>query len=117
MKKILVVDDEKEIVEFLRNFLKRKGNRVFTAVNGKEAEDIFDSNKPDIVLLDITIPGVNGLDLLKKFKKQNKETVIIMVTGKNDPESLYTAKKYGAYKYITKPLDLRELHFIIKRLI
>ncbi len=117
MKKILIVDDEKEIVEFIKNFLRRRGSRVFTAVNGKEAEDIFDLNKPDIVLLDITIPGVNGLDLLKKFKKQNKKAVVIMVTGRNDPESLSKAKSYGAYKYITKPLDLRELHLTISRLI
>jgi len=117
MKKILIVDDEEEIVEFLRNFLQRKGSRVFTAVEGKEAENIFDLNCPDIVLLDITIPGINGLDLLKKFKKQNKKTVVIMVTGQNDPESLSKAKKYGAYKYVTKPLDLRELHLTISRLI
>lgn len=117
MKKILIVDDEEEIVEFMRNFLKRKGSRVFTAVNGEEAEDIFDSNKPDIVLLDITLPGINGMDLLKKFKGQNKKTVIIMITGKNDPELRSKAKRYGAYKYITKPLDLKELHLTISRLI
>ena len=110
MSKVLIVDDEVEVVDFLCNFLKRFTISSEKAVNGKDALDVFAKTKPDWVLLDIKMPDMDGFEVLKGLKRIEPNAKVIMITGKEDKESQNAAKKLGALDYIVKPLDLEELH-------
>ena len=109
-KKVLVVDDEKEIVDFLERFLKRLNIDVVKAISGSEAIDMYNTHSPDCVFLDIKMPDRDGLEVLREIKKINPLSKVVMITGKEEQEYQEKAKKYGAIDYITKPLDLAELN-------
>ena len=110
MSKVLVVDDEQEVVDFLCNFLNRFKIQSIKANDGLTALDLYEKNKPDLVFLDIKMPQMDGLTLLKELKKKDKDAQAIMITGREDKESQDSAKKMGAIDYVVKPLDLEELH-------
>ncbi len=106
MGKVLVVDDEIEVVQLLKDFLTSKGYEVYTALNGAEALALVKEVKPDIVLLDIIMPGMGGIDTLKEIKKIDPTTAVIMVTAVIDEELANRAVKLGAFDYITKPINI-----------
>jgi len=106
MGKILVVDDEVEVVRLLKDFLTSKGYEVHTALNGAEAIALVKEVKPDIVLLDIIMPGIGGIDTLKEIKKIDPTTAVIMITAVIDEELANRAVKLGAFDYITKPINI-----------
>ena len=106
MGKILVVDDEVEVVRLLKDFLTSKGYEVHTALNGAEAIALVKEVKPDIVLLDIIMPGMGGIDTLKEIKKIDPTTAVIMITAVIDEELANRAVKLGAFDYITKPINI-----------
>ena len=106
MGKILVVDDEIEVVRLLKDFLTSKDYEVYTALNGADALALVKEVKPDIVLLDIMMPGMGGIDTLKEIKKIDPTTAIIMVTAIIDEELANRAVKLGAFDYITKPINI-----------
>ena len=114
MSKVLVVDDEVEVVEFLCNFLKRSNVSSERAVNGEGAIKVFAETRPEWVLLDIKMPDMDGFEVFKEIKKIKPDVKVIMITGRDDKESQSKAKKLGAVDYIIKPLDLEELHQKIK---
>lgn len=114
-RKVLVVDDEKEIVEFLENFLDRFNLSAIKAIDGKQAVDDYQRYRPDMVFLDIQMPVKDGLTVLKELKEWDPAAKIIMITGREDKKSQEQAKEYGAMDYITKPLDLSELSEKIKK--
>src|SRR3990170_2063520 len=96
-KTILVVDDEKEICTVLSDNLSREGYRVFVAYEGKTALELVRKEKPDLVLLDIKMPKMNGIEVLRRIKKIKKETVVIMLTAYGTLETARKAMKLGAY--------------------
>ncbi|MHB8908485.1 MAG: response regulator [Syntrophales bacterium] len=106
MGKILVVDDEVEIVRLLKDFLTSKGYEVATALNGAEALAKVKEIHPDIVLLDLVMPGMHGIDTLKEIKKIDPSIGVIMVTGVVDEELANRAVKLGAFDYIIKPINI-----------
>ena len=110
MTKILVVDDEAEVADFLCNFFRRFKIDSEKALNGKDAIEMFSRIKPDWVCLDIKMPEISGLEVLKKIKEINPDVGAIMITGRDDKESQVKAKELGAVDYIVKPLDLEDLH-------
>lgn len=113
MYKILVVDDERSILDLLEMILKREQFQVATASDGKSAMALFDFFNPDLVLLDLMLPDINGHDLCKEMT--NKRRVpIIMLTAKNDIVDKVLGLELGADDYITKPFDTRELVARIK---
>ncbi len=113
MHKILVVDDERSILDLLEMILKREQFQVATASDGKSAMALFDSFNPDLVLLDLMLPDINGHDLCREMT--NKRRVpIIMLTAKNDIVDKVLGLELGADDYITKPFDTRELVARIK---
>jgi DNA-binding response OmpR family regulator len=117
MIKVLIVDDEVEVVEFLTNFLKRRVSHVSTATNAKEALEIFARERPELVLLDVRMPGEDGFVVLEKMKEVNKDIKVIMVTARDDKASIAKAKKMGADNYLTKPLELENLDSILSEYI
>jgi len=116
-KTILVVDDEKEICTVLSDNLSREGYRVFVAYEGKAALELVRKEKPDLVLLDIKMPRMNGIEVLRGIKTIKKETVVIMMTAYGTLETARKAMKLGAYDYITKPFDLFSLKSVVKEVL
>lgn len=106
MGKILVVDDEIQVVRLLQEFLTSKGHEVDTALNGAETLAKVKEMKPDIVLLDIMMPGMGGIDTLKEIKKIDPNIAVIMITAVIDEELANRAVKLGAFDYITKPINI-----------
>lgn len=114
-RKILVVDDEKEIVDFLEKFLERFNIAVVTATTAGQALELYKEHLPEFVFLDIQMPDMDGVSLLKELKALNPKIKAIMITGKEEKEFQTKARKYGAIDYITKPLDLMKLSDKIKK--
>ena len=113
--KILVVDDEHLIRWSLEQNLKKQGYEVVTAGDGEEALRLVREEQPDLVLLDIQMPGINGIEALEKIKEYDEEIVVIMVTAHGGLETAVNAMRLGAYDYVSKPFNLDELAIIIKK--
>ncbi|MFA5084794.1 MAG: response regulator [Candidatus Omnitrophota bacterium] len=111
--KILTVDDQMGIDSFFYEFFTVRNYEVFNALNGKEALKIVEKEKPRIILLDINMRGMDGIETLKKIREIDKDAVIIMVTGVKDEDTIQKAKDLGADDYITKPLSLEYLDKVV----
>jgi len=105
-KKILIVDDEPDFCDALRDFLRSKGFEVAIALSGEEALPAYMQEKPDVVLLDIQMPGMDGLETLQELKVLDQGANVIMVTAIEDDEIVMRAMAEGALDYIIKPVDL-----------
>lgn len=103
---ILIVDDKKSILKSLSGILSDEGFETITASNGYEALKTLESESPDLVLLDIWMPGIDGIDTLKEIKKKFPETQVIMITGHGTFETAVNATKIGAFDFIEKPLSI-----------
>lgn len=108
-KKILVVDDEPTICHLLRAFLATRGYEVFVAGNGKDALTCFEKERPDIVLLDISMPGMLGTEILEKIKALNANCGVIILSAYGDDQTIDEAIDKGAFCYIQKPMELMDL--------
>lgn len=106
---IMVVDDEQDILIVLGEFLSREGFKVLTASNGKMAIEKMSEQKIDLVLLDMAMPGLNGIETLRELKKIRPEVSVIMITAYRDAEKVVEAFRLGAYDCIFKPFDLKYL--------
>ena len=114
-EKILIVDDEKIVRESLLHWFEEDGYDVEAAEDGETALKMFDKNKYDLLLVDMKMPGISGLELLKKVKEIDKETIVILITAFASVPSAITALKDGAYDYVTKPVDPDELAHLVKK--
>jgi len=115
MNRILVVDDEKSMRDFLSIMLKKEGYEVVTAENGGDALKTVQGEIFDLVISDVKMPGLDGIDVLKAVKEVSPETVVIMITAFATTETAVEAMKLGAYDYIIKPFKVDELKLIIKK--
>ena len=109
MTKLLVVDDEEEICDFLKCFFEERHFKVTTALSGEEALERVREEQPDVCLLDIKMPGIDGIQVLKEIKREFPRVKVIMVTALEASEKIEEAVKIGADNYITKPLSLEYL--------
>ena len=116
-RKCLVVDDEDDVRLFLQDFLLERDLEVDSAADGEECMQKVQSFKPDIVLLDVMMPGMDGLQCLEKIKKMAPQTTVIMLTALKDQEKIDRAKKLGAYNYIIKPFSLQYLEEELSKLL
>ncbi|MDV2496227.1 MAG: response regulator [bacterium] len=103
--KVLVVDDEPSVCRALRSFLVDKGYDVVEAHDGDQALSAYSSEKPKVVLLDIRMPGKDGLETLRELKAIDPEASVIMVTAVYEEEVALQAMANGAFEYVTKPID------------
>jgi len=115
LARLLIVDDEIDVREFAANFFRKRKVEVITASNGKEALELVEKQKPDLVLLDIKMSGMDGIETLRRIKEKNEKIKVIMVSGKKpeEEEAFAKSKKLGALDYIHKPLELDELEKIV----
>ena len=110
---ILIIDDEESIRKSLKLFLDEKGFRVLTAPNGYDGLDLVEKEKPHMILLDVTMPGLNGIETLEKIKQLSPGAGVIMVTGVADEKTARKATRLGAYAYVLKPFDYKYLELVV----
>ena len=110
-EKILIVDDEKDIVKLLDYNLKKEGFRTLLAYDGEDALDMATRERPDIILLDLMLPGIDGLEVCRQLKKEDKTLgiPIIMLTAKTREADKIVGLELGADDYVTKPFSPREI--------
>jgi len=115
-EKILIIEDEKDIIKMLEYNLKKEGFRVINARDGEDALDLALREYPDLILLDLMLPGIDGLEVCKTLKKEAKTVSIpiIMLTAKSQESDKVVGLELGADDYITKPFSPRELIARIK---
>ncbi len=109
MAKILIVDDQPEVCEILRTFFEKWRYEIDTANSGKDALEKVKSWDPDLMLLDIRMPGMDGMEVLRKVRTSNPRMGVIMITAIQDEGVAAQAIAAGALDYITKPINLRQL--------
>ncbi len=113
--KILVVDDEELIRWSLEQNLKEEGYATLTAATGEEALKLVRDELPDLVFLDLQLPGIGGMEVLPKIKEINKDIIVIIITALGVVEMVVRAMKLGAYDYINKPFNLDEVSIIVEK--
>ena len=111
--KILITDDDLSIRTILQKVLEQEGHSVLTALNGEEGVELAAKESPDLVLLDLGLPGIGGLEALRQIKKNDPEMAAIMITAQGSIESAVSAMKAGARNYITKPFNTDEIRLIV----
>ncbi len=114
MASILIVDDERGMRDFLRIFLEKEGNSVETAENGNIALDMIRNQDFEVVVSDIRMPGISGIELLEKIKEENPALPVIMITAFASPDDAVLAMKNGAFDYISKPFNVDEIKAVIE---
>lgn len=115
MEKILIVEDNPDMQKILSHILEEKGYQTKSISDGKMAIKEASEGIPDVVLLDIKLPGMNGMDVLREMKKLDRNLGVIIITAHGDIKGAVEAMKLGAFDYITKPFDIDELLLIIQR--
>ena len=108
-KVILIIDDEPTIGEMVQDYLKLLGFTAFYAENAEKGIEVIKKEKPSMVLLDVLMPRISGIECLKMIKVVSPETIVVMATAVHDEKTAKQAIEYGAYDYITKPIDFNYL--------
>ena len=116
-KKLLVADDERVVTDLIKIFFENEGFIVTTAFTGKEAEDAIEKDSPDILIVDLGLPDKDGLEIIKKIKKESPQTIVIVITGYCDDAKEQIIKELGVDRYIKKPFGIQELLEDVKNLL
>ncbi|HOL21547.1 MAG TPA: response regulator [bacterium] len=116
LKKILVIEDEPDNLKILSMALKSAGYIVFGATNGEEGLELFREEKPDLVILDVVMPVMDGWEVLRRIKSglRSRRVPVIMLTAKNQDQDKIKGYDYGADFYVTKPYNIKKLLPIIR---
>ena len=115
--KILLIDDEDSVRQMLAEFLNLKGYQTFEANGGAKGLQIAELIKPEIIILDLKMPEMDGIEVLKKIRAKDISTTVLMLTGVYDETAARMAIQQGAYDYLTKPIDLTSLESLIARIL
>jgi len=115
--KILIIDDEVDICEMLKDFFSARGYQVTYALTGQGGLDAFTVEKPQIVMLDLLLEDIYGLEVLKKIKAIDRSSVVIIITGSGSEEDERKAKELGADFYIDKPFSVATLKKLLLEII
>ncbi|MBF0386347.1 MAG: response regulator [Candidatus Omnitrophica bacterium] len=113
MPKLLVVDDELDVREFSRSFFQKRGVEVLMAQDGKEALRLIEQDVFDLVLLDVRMNGMSGLDVLRELRRRNITVKVVLVSGTEDEGAVQEATSLGSVGFIHKPLVLEELKSVV----
>ncbi len=111
---ICIVDDEPAILHSLSSILEDEGYQVSVATNGVEGMKVVRSDSPDLVILDIWMPEMDGLETLKRLRSQFPGILVVMMSGHGSIETAVKATKLGAYDYLEKPLDLEKVTILVR---
>lgn len=114
-KKLLIVDDQYGIRILLNEVFKKDGYETFQAASGTQALEIIEHDKPDLVLLDMKIPGMDGIEILRRIKKYDSSIQVIMMTAYGELDMINEAMSLGAITHFAKPFDIDEVREVIKK--
>lgn len=117
MTKILVVDDDPHIADVIEQYFDRPEYEVYTMLEGEKVPEVVSKTEPDLILLDLKLPDVNGMDILKDLKKRDFQAPVIIITGNVSAGVAIEAMKEGAYEYLPKPFSLEELGRLVDKLL
>ncbi len=117
MKKLLVIDDEEDIIQEVKLFFEDEGFQVAVADTGRKGLDLFDSGDFDLILLDLKLPDISGLEVLKEMKASNKKSKVIVNTGYIDFTVKENAKKLGCDSFLSKPFNLIRLQEEVEKVL
>ena len=109
IRSILIIDDEPNICVLLEKFFKREGYKAYSAHHAEEAFKIIHTHHPDVIFLDIKLPEIDGIDILKTIKKISPEAIIVMISGHATENTARDSLYLGAFEYINKPIDLERV--------
>lgn len=115
--KVLIIDDELNICLTLKTILEDEDYECFHALDDKKGIELFETENPDLVLLDVKLEDANGLDVLEKLKEMKKEVIVIMISGHSGIKEAVRAIKLGAYDFLEKPLSLSKVKLTVKKAI
>jgi two-component system response regulator AtoC len=115
MAKILIIDDDSSIRESIDLYLTEEGHTVYTGINGTEGLNKFVETSPDVVILDIRLPDIDGFTVLEDLQEEDEDVKVIMITAHHDMDTTINAMKAGAFDYIRKPLNIDELDIAIHK--
>ena len=113
--KILIADDSEILNNMLRDAFEDCGYEVFQAFDGYETKNVFAKNRPDIALIDVQMPGLSGIEVLRHIKGKSPRTIVVVMTGMGSQETAVKAMKLGANDYISKPFGMDELNEAIEK--
>jgi two-component system, response regulator, stage 0 sporulation protein F len=116
-EKILIVDDQFGIRILLNEVLQKEGYQTFQAANGVQALEIVDKHSPDLVLLDMKIPGMDGIEILKRMKKKDQDIRVIIMTAYGELDMIQEAKDLGALTHFAKPFDIDDIRQAVRQYI
>src|SRR5262245_527466 len=111
--RVLVVDDEAPVREVLGDYFVDRGYEVFSVRDGQEALAVFARERPDVVLLDVRMPGLDGLQVLRRLRETDPHVAVIMVTANEDVALAREMLSIGAFDYVAKPFDFEHLHRMV----
>jgi two-component system response regulator (stage 0 sporulation protein F) len=114
-EKILIVDDQFGIRILLNEVFQKEGYETFQAANGVQALDILQKHTPDLVLLDMKIPGMDGIEILKRMKRIDPEIRVIIMTAYGELDMIQEAKDLGAITHFAKPFDIDDIRAAVKK--
>ena len=117
MSKIVVIDDEEDILEDIKAFLSLKGYSVSTAANAQEGLKLILDTQPDVAILDIRMPGMSGLEILRLAKESQPKLISIILTGQQQEVIESKSRALGAPLYLTKPIGLEELERAVDKVL
>ncbi len=117
MAKILVIDDDELLLEEMREFLEDEGHVALLASKASEATRLIQDAKPDLMIIDIIMPGVDGFELLRQAKEMSPDSKTIVLSGVGDEQFKQKAEKLGADKYLVKPMHLDSFKELIDELL
>ena len=117
VREVLVVEDDPLIVSFMRTALRKSGHHVHSAGSGEAARELLRDGAIDLLLLDLTLPDMDGLDLLRDLRQSGSDVPVVVVTSRSDPADRATALELGVEDYVVKPFPLRDLLALVTRVL
>ena len=117
MKRLLFIDDESQLLAIFRKAFTKEHYEVFTATSGLEGLKIARKEKPDLIVLDMRMPKLDGLEVLKRLRKRDKKTKVVMLTGYGTAGLIREALELGISDFVAKPFDLHALQRLIKEVL
>ncbi len=112
--RVLVVDDDPAMLELLEAYLSRQGYRVFGVRNGEDALGTLDDTQPDLIILDLVLPGMGGLDVLRQLKQALPRVPVVMFSGHAHTRTVVEAMRRGASDFLPKPFELEQLDVALR---
>lgn len=114
---ILIVEDDRELLIILSNIFSKHFNTIYTATNGKIAQEIFEEVDPDLILTDIQMPEVNGIEFVTKVRSVGRTTPVVMISSSQNREFLVQAIKLGVQDFVEKPFKKADIEMVVYRVL